>query len=284
MSFELQKIGIPRSFWRRQPSIDSDTQLLAIGDVHGRTDLLIEIIEAFHKASTETLPPASKRKIVLLGDIIDRGPGSLQALRSLFHMRSNPDVVMLMGNHEATLLECLDGTSHPQEAWLHFGGEAFLRSLSIEPPVSWADDAEFRQHLLEGIGEDVVAWLRRRPAFYTVGDYYFCHAGVRPGIALERQIKHDLMWIREPFLRSRRYHGKIIVHGHSVEPSICIRANRIGVDTGAHASGVLTGLVLQGDQAWSLVAREQSLSSSHEKLKPVNQVRLSIFAKLKIRK
>lgn len=256
MSFDLQRIRIPKSLWRPTPAIDRDMQLLAIGDVHGRADLLVDLIDAFDSVSTDLMPTATRRKIILLGDVIDRGPWSLQTLHALFHIRDHPEVLMLMGNHEAALLNCLNGTSHPQEGWLQFGGDAFLKSLEITPPSPWEADDAFRRKLTAAIGDDVIDWLRHRPFSYTVGDYYFCHAGVRPGIALNEQLKHDLIWIRKPFLKSRRYHGKVIVHGHNVYPSICVRSNRIGIDTGAYESGVLSGLILQGDQAWSLVVRD----------------------------
>lgn len=253
MPFDLQPIRIPTRLLRETPRIDEHTQLLAIGDVHGCGRLLIAMMRAFQTASAALLPPARSREVVILGDFIDRGPNSLSVLRALYGSRNQDGMTVLLGNHEATLLACIDGRASPHDGWLDFGGDACLASLGLEPPGPWEPEEAFRNRLVAAIGENVVDWLRSRPLSYTVGDFLFCHAGVRPGVPLDAQKPEDLLWIREPFLHSRRNHGKVVVHGHSVDTDICLRHNRIGIDTGAYSTGRLTGLLLQGTQAWSLV-------------------------------
>ena len=253
MPFDLQPIRIPTRLLRDPPRIDEHTQLLAIGDVHGCGRLLTAMMRAFQTASAALLPPAHNREAVILGDFIDRGPSSRSVLQALFGSRHQDGMTVLLGNHEAMLLACIDGKASPHDGWLDFGGDACLASLGVQPPGPWEPEHAFRDRLVAAIGDDVVEWLRSLPLTYRAGDYLFCHAGIRPGVPLEAQRPDDLVWIREPFLSSRRFHGKVVVHGHSVEDDICLRHNRIGIDTGAYRTGRLTGLVLQGTQAWSLV-------------------------------
>lgn len=232
--------------------MEEGTQVLAIGDVHGCGRLLTAMMRAFQTVTASALPPSNNRQVVILGDFIDRGPSSLSVLQALYASRQQAGITVLMGNHEACLLDCLDGKASAQDAWLEFGGDAFLGSLGIPAPGPWEAEQVFRERLTAAIGPKLIEWLRDLPHYYQLGDYFFCHAGVRPGVRLVDQAIQDLLWIRRPFLDSRRDHGKVIVHGHSIEPEICVRANRIGIDTGAYRTGRLTGLLLQGSMAWSL--------------------------------
>lgn len=252
MPYRLTPLEIPHPFWRPAPETEPGAQILAIGDLHGCGRLLMEMMRAFKSVARSQLPPAQRTQIVLLGDVIDRGPNSLQILRALYENRNDPDFVVLLGNHESILLDCIDCRPDALPAWLKYGGQAMLENLNLTMPDPDADEAVFADQLIEAIGEPVVDWLRSLPVSWTSGDYFFCHAGVKPGVALEDQHRDDLIWIRAPFLNSKRYHGKVIVHGHSIEDTIAVTPNRIGVDTGAYASGLLTGLIVQDEQAWSL--------------------------------
>jgi serine/threonine protein phosphatase 1 len=128
------------------------------------------------------------------------------------------------------------------------GGDMTVRSFGLEP-YSRSDDArDYIRRLRSVVPREWVSWLKRLPLFARSGDYFFCHAGVRPGVPLRRQVRNDLLWIREDFLDDDADHGAIIVHGHSIEPEVAIRANRIGIDTGAYRTGVLTALYLDGDK------------------------------------
>lgn len=252
MPFDLKPIQIPAMLWHARPSIDEHTQLLAIGDIHGCGRLLTAMMRAFQTVSARHLPKSLHREIVVLGDFIDRGPSSLSVLQALYGSRNHDGMTVLMGNHEAALIDFIDGRSSPFETWLEFGGDAFLRSICIEPPGPWEPEQAFRDRLIKATGEHLIDWMRDLPHFCERGDFFFCHAGVRPGIAVHEQSPHDLLWIRKPFLTSRRHHGKLVVHGHSIEPEICVRSNRIGIDTGAYRTGRLSGLILQGSSAWNI--------------------------------
>lgn len=257
MNFELTPITLPGSLWRDPPKVDPDVRVLAVGDVHGRADLLCEIIHLFCEVSLCQLPPAKTEKLILLGDLIDRGPASDTVLRCLYAVRNDPGIIVLKGNHEAMLLACLDGKVSPHDGWLDYGADTFLQSLGLDVPDPREPDEVFAQRLHAALGDETVAWLRGLGTSHEEGDFFFCHAGVRPGVPLHKQSERDLMWIQSPFINSRRYHGKMVVHGHSIVPAICIQPNRIGVDTGAYLNGTLTGLLLQGEQAWSLTVRAE---------------------------
>jgi serine/threonine protein phosphatase 1 len=153
----------------------------------------------------------------------------------------------LLGNHEAMMLEFLDDIGIGL-TWTLNGGKATMASYGVESP-SLDLDTEWRRaqgELAAAIPERHLAFLRGLPLFHVEGDYLFAHAGVRPGIAFGRQDRDDLLWIRDEFLDSTADHGKVVVHGHTVTREVDLRRNRIGIDTGAYATGRLTCLVLAG--------------------------------------
>jgi serine/threonine protein phosphatase 1 len=215
-------------------------RVYAIGDVHGCIDRLISL----HALITEDLEerPVEAATLIHLGDYVDRGPDSAQVVNWLHAGDSVPatTVVNLMGNHEEMMLKALatgadDAVSH----WLANGGTETLVSWGVGravPPDQWARHID-REHLV---------FLRDLAIRRQVGPYLFVHAGIRPGIALERQSRQDLLWIREPFLSSREDHGVVVVHGHTPRQEPTVRANRIGIDTGAVIGGALTCVVLEG--------------------------------------
>jgi serine/threonine protein phosphatase 1 len=162
-------------------------------------------------------------------------------------------MIALKGNHEEILLEVLDGNRSSLESWLRFGGEETLLSWGVS-----------RETIQNGTIDDVVeairsaitpterAWLGRMRSHVRIGSYYFVHAGIRPGVSFDKQCDDDRLWIREEFLESRKKHGAIIVHGHSIHETVEERSNRIGLDTGAYATGKLTAVGLEGDSRWFL--------------------------------
>jgi serine/threonine protein phosphatase 1 len=172
-----------------------------------------------------------------------------------FWERRFQSVTVLLGNHEATLLECLEGDKATQELWMKFGGRSTLMSFGVDPPREGETGPSFAARLLEVLTEDTVAWLRALPTSWMSGDYFFCHAGVRPRVPLTQQDPEDLLWIRDTFLNSRRYHGAVVVHGHSIcGPEVFMSSNRICIDTGAYESGILSAIGLEGDLRWVLKA------------------------------
>ncbi|HJQ56728.1 MAG TPA: metallophosphoesterase [Vineibacter sp.] len=231
--------------------VPDGTRLYAIGDVHGRDDLLNRLLDLIAKDAA-ALPADSRRVLLFVGDYVDRGLGSRQVIeRLLTQPLSGFESVYLFGNHEEAFLGFLEGTPIAFD-WFKYGGLETLYSYDVPIPRRAAmplDLDELRRQALAAVPEAHVAFLRACKLWHVEGDYAFVHAGVRPGIPLAEQDAEDLLWIRDTFLSSRANHGgKIIVHGHTICPDPEIRPNRINIDTGAYASGRLTGLVLEGDK------------------------------------
>lgn len=227
------------------PTTDRGERIYAIGDIHGRLDLLRELLAKL-EAHDADLPTPRSRHIVLLGDLVDRGPESGGVLEFVHDVTTRTDsIIVLQGNHEQVMLQALAGEPGVLRHWLRMGGDITLRSYGIEPN-DFTADGDLIAHANKVIPQNILAWLRNLPLTARSGDYFFCHAGVRPGVPLRRQAPLDLLWIREEFLEAEESYGAVIVHGHSVNTSVEMRANRIGVDTGAYRTGVLTALYLEG--------------------------------------
>ena len=254
------------AFFRREtliPATSPGTRIYAIGDIHGRLDLLQQLLRQL-EADVGSRGARSTR-IVLLGDLIDRGPHSRQVLElvKLMQRHNRGRVVVLRGNHEEMLLAGADGHAEAQRLWLECGGDATLRSYGLDPGAFTSLSPEKRGFTLQkAIGPDMMNWLGSLPLTCRSGDYFFCHAGVRPGVRLESQRREDLLWIRREFLDSKRYHGAVIVHGHCEASEVDARDNRIGVDTGAYRSGELTAVGLQDSLRWFISTKRKCLSRS----------------------
>jgi serine/threonine protein phosphatase 1 len=227
--------------------IAEDLRLYAVGDIHGRADLLVRLHEMIRTDAAAA--PQPRRRIVYLGDYIDRGPDPRAVIDQLM---AEPlpgfERVFLKGNHEDALLRFLDDTAIAP-LWFSCGGLATLLSYGVPPPASEAEEdlAETQAALDEALPQVHRAFLEDLPLTHEEGDYFFVHAGVRPGVAFAAQEPEDLLWIREPFLSATGDFGKVVVHGHSIAFTPELRPNRIGIDTGAFATGRLTALVLAGD-------------------------------------
>ena len=221
---------------------------------HGRLDLFEKLINVIRR-DVEALPSALTH-LVILGDFINRGPSS-NALMATFQRAADwPNLVVLRGNHEDALIQAARGNRNAMSFWIKHGGRATLRSFGADVPRSMSDPDDVQRLIERFIPVSTIMWLANRPLDFRLGDYYFVHAGIQPGIALDQQVASDKLWIREPFLSSEADHGVVVVHGHSAEPAgVQIRANRIGVDTGAWTTGDLSAIGLEGDQHWSLTAR-----------------------------
>lgn len=230
------------------PSTDRGDRIYAIGDVHGRFDLMQALMDkiARHHAA---LPPTASLHIIFLGDLIDRGPDSLKVLDYLHQAQKKmPGLIVLQGNHEEVLLRVLGGDQRALRNWMTYGGVQTLESMGLRPPASGDDLDDCLARIRRAVPSALTSWLRRLPLTAESGDYFFCHAGVRPGVPLNRQKREDLLWIRDDFLEDTTPHGAIVVHGHSINPQVDMRGNRIGIDTGAYTTGVLTALYLEGDR------------------------------------
>lgn len=222
----------------------------AVGDVHGCLDLLDDLVERI-VADHQSRPPA-RGLLVLLGDMVDRGPNSagvIERVRTL----SLPDmrVVALTGNHEEVFLRILHREADQITSWLDFGGEETLLSYGLDPQeIGRMAPAQAQQRIASVVPADHRTFLGGLGDSFRFGDYLFVHAGIRPGIPLAEQSLADLRWIREPFLSDRRDHGMTVVHGHTISERVEQLGSRIGIDTGAYASGRMTALGIEGQERW----------------------------------
>lgn len=222
-------------------------RLYAVGDIHGRDDLLGELLDQVREDHRQQ--PAARSIVIFLGDYVDRGLQSRQVLDRLSgHPMPGFECVFLKGNHEQALLQFLDDAAFGR-TWKHYGGLETLHSYGISELALSDDPANFeraRDRLDEVLPESHRRFLTTLQTSAEFGGYFFAHAGVRPGIPLERQSEEDLLWIRDDFLDAGSSFGKIVVHGHTPREEVVFRSNRIGVDTGAYMTGKLTALVLEG--------------------------------------
>lgn len=247
----LRKLGLaPAS--KLLPRGKAGCRAYAVGDIHGRLDLLDLLLADIERDIAAR--PRAKTYIVFLGDLIDRGPdsaGVVERLRTYRH--GDAKIVHLSGNHEEVLLEILAGKLGVLPAWLKFGGVECARSYGIDPEaLRQADERSAIELVREKVPRAHREFLRGFADTFRFGDYLFVHAGIRPGVGLDEQERKDLRWIREPFLGDTKEHGFVVVHGHTIGTEIDERPNRIGIDTGAYQSGVLTAVAIENDRRWFL--------------------------------
>ncbi|MBW6528187.1 serine/threonine protein phosphatase [Sphingomonas sp. RHCKR7] len=229
------------------------SRIYAIGDLHGRLDLFGELMRAIER--DHAARARATTRIVLLGDIVDRGPDSARLVRGCMRLSQlNPRFTVLKGNHEEMMVHALRGDLWAYRAWLDFGGRETLLSWGAAPALTDALPTlrELRA-AAQLVGRDVLGWLERLPLTLRHEDHLFVHAGIRPGVALGRQTARDLLWIGEEFLDSHQDHGVTVVHGHTiVEGGPDVRPNRVGIDTGAYRTGRLTAMGLEDGERWFL--------------------------------
>jgi serine/threonine protein phosphatase 1 len=241
-----------RSKKQAPPRAPKGYRAYAVGDVHGRLDLLDGLLAKIEQDVARR--PARRNLLVMLGDLIDRGPdsrGVVERMRTYAHDAIKP--YFLAGNHEEVLLRILNGERGILANWLQFGGAECLKSYGCDPAK--LDIRNERAALLtvaRAIPQEHARFLAGFADSISFGDYLFVHAGIRPGVDLSLQAQVDLRWIRSPFLEDSADHGVMVIHGHSIHPVVEERPNRIGIDTGAYRSGVLTALAMEGASRWIL--------------------------------
>jgi len=232
-------------------SIPPGRRIYAIGDIHGRLDLLDRLIAMIDEDDLRRGIAATE--LIFLGDLVDRGPDSRGVVERLMALAEARPVRFLMGNHEEVFLRALEGDLKALRFLIRIGGRETLFSYGIS-------EEEYRNFEYDALMASVraavpashIAFLTRFEHWIEAGDYLFVHAGLRPGVELEEQKTADLRWIRDDFLSHRASFGKMVVHGHSITDDIDERGNRIGIDTGAFASGKLTAIGLESDERWYL--------------------------------
>jgi serine/threonine protein phosphatase 1 len=240
---------------RSEPAGARGYRAYVVGDVHGRLDLLEDLLAKIHAELQHR--PAAKTLLVFVGDLIDRGPQSAQVIERLrTYRRPGIRPVFLLGNHEEVLLRILNGDVQLITKWRWFGGSECLRSYGVDPEaLGRLSDADALAAVRSAIPTEHIRFLESFADSCRFGDYLFVHAGIRPGIELDQQQQADLRWIREPFLQDETDHGFIVVHGHTISEQVDECANRVGIDTGAYRTGVLTALAIEGSHRWLLDTR-----------------------------
>lgn len=234
----------------------------AVGDVHGRLDLLDRMLDRIEDDARSR--PRRKTWIVFLGDLVDRGPDSAGVVERLRTYRPTfAKTVFLMGNHEEALLRVLGGEDHLLGDWLKFGGAQCATSYGVDPNRLARTAGRRAVDLLKANVPDAhVDFLSSFVDTVSFGDYLFVHAGIRPGVLLADQEHSDLRWIRQPFLDDCSDHGMMVVHGHTIAPNVDVRSNRIGIDTGAYRTGKLTALAIEDTERWFLDVQSASGDNS----------------------
>jgi serine/threonine protein phosphatase 1 len=229
----------------RRASLPDGRRIYAVGDIHGRVDLLRQILAMI--ATDLEQHPAPRPVYVFLGDYIDRGKWSRETIDELIEHGAHHESVFLKGNHELIALNCLSDRTEIDQ-WLRLGGRETLASYGVAPELfaNGKQAAGFQSAFHDALSQQHFRFFRSLQASFACGDFFFVHAGVKPKIELTQQKEKDLLWIRGEFLSSNYDFGKIVVHGHTPTTDIEVRSNRINIDTGAFATGRLTCLVIEG--------------------------------------
>jgi serine/threonine protein phosphatase 1 len=255
----LRKLGLV-SADKKLPRGKQGCRAYAVGDIHGRLDLLnllLAEIEADIAAR-----PSRRNFIIFLGDFVDRGPesaGVVERLRTYAHPSAR--IIFLGGNHEEVLLNILAGKRGVLPSWLKFGGAECAMSYGIDvQELGRVHEDAAIEMVRASVPREHREFLENLADTFRFGDYLFVHAGIRPGVAVDEQSRKDLRWIRDPFLSDAKEHGFVVVHGHTIVQSVEEKPNRIAIDTGAYHSGVLTALAIEDGERWFLTGNEEGHS------------------------
>ena len=235
------------------PSIPEGRRVYAIGDIHGRADLFERLLKRIDQ-DVDARGPADVT-LVLLGDLVDRGPDSRRVIERAMELEtSGGDVRFLAGNHEEVFLEAVTKPSREVSRFFYrIGGRETVISYGLtEREMADIDHGALAARFPELVPPEHVAFLQRFEDQIEIGDYLFVHAGVKPDVPLDRQKQRHLRWIRDEFLDHEGTLDKVVVHGHTVSEAVEQRGHRIGIDTGAWSSGVLTAVALEGQDRWFL--------------------------------
>lgn len=228
----------------RKPRLPDGVRIYAITDIHGCAHLLQPMLRVIDFDVARSRPRYAIE--VFMGDYIDRGPDTRATLDIMVERSRRGNVVFLKGNHEAFLVRVFEDPSLFED-WIAVGGTQTLTSYGLAPPDLTRDEpASILRDLIRAMPPEHLEFLDNLRLSFTCGDFFFVHAGVRPGVPLAEQSERDLLWIREEFLRSDEQFDKYIVHGHTPVRSAEFLANRVNIDTGAYATGNLTLMSIQG--------------------------------------
>lgn len=233
-------------------SVPAGSRIYAVGDIHGRLDLLDELLEQIE--ADDARRESADTSVIFLGDLIDRGPDSAQVVERLLNLsKRSAQVRFLLGNHEEVFLKAMAGEKGSLPFFIRIGGKETILSYGIsESEYQACGYDELLQMLREHVPQSHLDFLNSFEDLIEVGDFAFVHAGIDPGLPLPDQVPGTLRWIRGEFLNHRGPLEKIIVHGHTIVDEVDERGWRIGIDTGAYASGRLTAMGFEGESRWVL--------------------------------
>jgi len=252
----FRSLFAPRAAPLPEATIPDGQRVFAIGDIHGRLDLFLQLAEMIE--ADDRARGAADTTVILLGDLIDRGPDSAGVIRAARSWQAQRRVRIIAGNHEQMLVESMTSKETLRQ-FLRYGGRETLLSYGLsreEYESSTLDD--LLERLPSLIPAEDIDYIGEMENSVQVGDYLFVHAGIRPGVPLADQQTSDLRWIRGEFLDDPADHGQVVVHGHTITDEVVVLPNRIGIDTGAYASGALTALGLEGGELWFLSTQPPS--------------------------
>lgn len=229
------------------PRVADGRRVYAVGDIHGRADLLERLHDLIR--ADVAAAPARRNVLVYVGDYIDRGTDSFGVVELLIERPLEGfEAIHLKGNHEGFLLDFLDDES-VAGIWAANGGLETLRSYGVDPlevALGTSERKKTQRALVAALPLHHLAFFHTLKSQHVEGDYVFVHAGIRPGVPLAEQREKDLLWIRDEFLSCDSFFPKVVVHGHTSRRMLDVRSNRIGIDTRAYHSNHLTCLVLDG--------------------------------------
>jgi serine/threonine protein phosphatase 1 len=246
-----------REGYRVAASLPDGVRIYAIGDIHGRSDLLSRLLHCIVADCRQR--PVKRAITVFVGDYIDRGPCSRDVIDLLLRWRENNDTVFLRGNHETFLPRFL-ADSETLEDWRQCGGLETLLSYGLQPTINPDRDEQARlaEQLADSLPKGHLDFLESLHPFFSCGDFFFVHAGIRPGVPIDKQSEEDMLWIREEFLAYEQPFEQFVVHGHTPVQQTDLRSNRVNIDTGAFATGLLTCIVIEGCSITRLPASVQA--------------------------
>lgn len=245
-TFSAQKGAAPSA------AVPDGARIYAVGDIHGRLDLLDDLLGRIEV--DDAARPDADTTVIFLGDLIDRGAESAQVVQRLLDLSRRSDRVrFLLGNHEEVFLKALAGEKGALPFFIRIGGKPTVLSYGISEAEYLDADYDVLAGLLrDRVPQEHIDFLQGFENLIQIGNYAFVHAGIRPGVSLSEQTSGSLRWIRDEFLNHRGPHEKIIVHGHTITDDVVEAPWRIGIDTGAFASGKLTAMGFQGNSRWVL--------------------------------
>lgn len=231
----------------QEPSTPAGYRLYAVGDIHGHADLLTRLLAQIEEDALNH--PDKKKRLIFLGDYVDRGIQSREVIDRLMQsFAADLEPVFIRGNHDDSFLRFINGDMEIGAGWLRYGGAATLASYGVNPFGGNGHMTALHAEFMKKVPAAHAEFLDSTIFSASYGDYYFVHAGVKPGVPLSKQTSMDKMWARQEFLASTADFGKVIVHGHTIFTQPDVKPNRISIDTGSYATGRITCLILDGKE------------------------------------